>query len=34
LHTYGLAQISDSSYIDRIDRLFAYHQKPVCVTGF
>ena len=34
LHTYGLAQISDSSHIDRIDRLFAYHQKPVCVTGF
>lgn len=34
LHTYGLAQISDPSYVDRIDRLFAYHQKSVCVTGF
>ena len=34
LHTYGLATISDPSYIDRVDRLFAYHQKPVCVTGF
>jgi predicted acetyltransferase len=34
LHTYGLAQISDAGHIDRIDRLFAYHQKPVCVTGF
>jgi predicted acetyltransferase len=34
LHTYGLATISDPTYIDRIDRLFAYAQKPVCVTPF
>ena len=34
LHTYGLATISDPEYIDRIDRLFAYAQKPVCVTPF
>ncbi len=34
LHTYGLATISDHEYIDRIDRLFAYPQKPVCVTPF
>ena len=34
LHTYGLAQISDPAFVDRIDRLFAYSQKPLCVTGF
>ena len=34
LHTYGLATISDPSYIDRIDRLFAYGQRPMCVTPF
>lgn len=34
LHTYGLAKISDESYLDKIDGLFAWHQKPVCVTGF
>ena len=34
LHTYGLAKISDESYLDKITALFAWHQKPVCVTGF
>jgi predicted acetyltransferase len=34
LVTYRLAKISDDSYIDRVDRLFAYHQKPICVSGF
>ncbi len=34
LHTYGLARISDETCLDTIDRLFAWHQKPLCVTGF
>jgi len=34
LHTYGLARISDETYLDAVDRLLAWHQKPVCVTGF
>jgi len=34
LYTYGLAQVSDQTFINRLDRLFAYHQKPVCITGF
>jgi predicted acetyltransferase len=34
LLTYGLAKISDDSFTERVDRIFAYHQKPVCLTGF
>ncbi|MEW5794929.1 MAG: GNAT family N-acetyltransferase [Candidatus Zixiibacteriota bacterium] len=34
LHTYSLARISDLGFIDRIDRLFAYSQRPSCVTAF
>jgi len=34
LHTYGLASISDPKFIDRIDHLFAYKQRPMCVTPF
>jgi predicted acetyltransferase len=34
LHTYGLARISDETYLERLDRLFVYRQKPTCITGF
>lgn len=34
LHTYGLARVSDEAYIERLDALFRYRQKPVCITGF
>lgn len=31
---YGLAEISDSSYLDRLDRVLAVSEKPVCLTHF
>jgi predicted acetyltransferase len=34
LYTYGLAEISDSGYLDVVTRLFAWPEKPVCVTEF
>ncbi len=34
LHTYGLAEISDTAYLDTVDRLFHVHRKPVCTTPF
>jgi predicted acetyltransferase len=34
LHTFGLADLSDSAYIDQIDRLFAVPKKPICLTAF
>jgi predicted acetyltransferase len=34
LVTYGLARISDDALTDRVDNLFAYHQKPICYSGF
>lgn len=34
LHTFGLADISDPAYVDRLDRLFAVPKKPICLTAF
>jgi predicted acetyltransferase len=34
LHRYGLAQLSDASYVDTVGRLFAVEQKPMCTTSF
>jgi predicted acetyltransferase len=34
LHDYGLAEISDTSAIATIDRLFRVEQKPICTTPF
>ncbi len=34
LHLYGLAEISDESYLDTIQRIFAVEQKPICMTAF
>ena len=34
LVTYGLATISDPRHLDKVDRLFAYHERPICYTGF
>ena len=34
LYTYGLADISDSYYIDCVTRLFKSEEKPVCTTEF
>ncbi|MBU7013917.1 MAG: GNAT family N-acetyltransferase [Theionarchaea archaeon] len=34
LCTYGLAEISDSGYVDVVTRLFAWAEKPVCTTEF
>lgn len=30
----GLAQVDDGDSVDRLNRLFAWHQKPICMTGF
>lgn len=34
LHRYGLAGISDASYVETVDRIFAVAQKPMCTTSF
>lgn len=34
LYRLGLASISDSSYVDRINTLFHTGQKPMCLSGF
>jgi predicted acetyltransferase len=34
LYHYGLARISDPSYVRTLGRLFAVEQKPVCTTSF
>jgi predicted acetyltransferase len=34
LYRYGLADVSDESYVKTINRLFAVEQKPMCTTGF
>ncbi len=34
LYQYSLAQISDTSYLDMIDRLFSTNSEPVCLTKF
>jgi predicted acetyltransferase len=34
LYSYGLADISDSTYIDVVDQLFAVKDKPYCTTPF
>jgi len=31
---YGLAHLSDDSFVDAINRIFAVAQKPVCLTSF
>jgi predicted acetyltransferase len=34
LFRYGLAEISDSAYVDRLSRIFAVARKPMCTTSF
>lgn len=34
LYTYGLIDLSDPSYLGRLDRLFAVSENPVCMTSF
>ncbi|MGC9335847.1 MAG: GNAT family N-acetyltransferase [Anaerolineae bacterium] len=34
LHNYGLATLSDPTYVESISRLFAVEQKPMCTTAF
>ncbi len=34
LFQYGLVEISDSAYIDTVNRLFAVARKPMCTTSF
>ncbi|MGD2247533.1 MAG: GNAT family N-acetyltransferase [Candidatus Methanofastidiosia archaeon] len=34
LYTYGLAEISDSQYIDTVTTIFKAKEKPVCTTHF
>jgi predicted acetyltransferase len=34
LHLYGLAEISDTSYLETINRLFLADAKPICLTAF
>lgn len=34
LHRYGLAEVSESSLVERVTRLFATDEKPVCMTHF
>ncbi|MCB9430850.1 MAG: GNAT family N-acetyltransferase [Ardenticatenaceae bacterium] len=34
LYRYGLAEISDLAWVDKVDRLFAVRQKPVCLASF
>lgn len=34
LHTYGLAEISNVSQVEVVDRIFAVREPPVCTTWF
>jgi predicted acetyltransferase len=34
LHNYGRAQISDTAYVDTVNRLFTVEHKPVCMSHF
>ncbi|QVK17914.1 GNAT family N-acetyltransferase [Mycoplasmatota bacterium] len=34
LYDYSLADISDISYLEKINKLFAFSEKPICMTGF
>jgi predicted acetyltransferase len=34
LHNYGRVQISDTAYVDTINRLFTVEHKPVCMSHF
>lgn len=34
LHRYGLAEVSDLDWLDKVDQLFAVRQKPVCLASF
>lgn len=31
---YGLATISDEDYVDKLNRIFAVQQKPICISQF
>lgn len=34
LYQYGLAEISDPAYVDRVTKIFRTKEKPVCMTDF
>jgi predicted acetyltransferase len=34
LYMYGLAEVSDPSYLETLTRIFAVPRKPICMTGF
>lgn len=34
MYDFSLIKISDESYVDTINKLFAVEHKPVCTTGF
>jgi predicted acetyltransferase len=34
LHTFGLVELSDSAYLEQIDKLFSFPERPVCNTAF
>lgn len=34
LYKYGLAKISDPSYVGVVDKIFAVEDKPICTTPF
>jgi hypothetical protein len=34
LWTYGLADMSDSGYVEVVDAIFRTDRKPVCLTQF
>jgi len=34
LWEYGLAEVSDAGYVDRLDRLFWVQRKPVTIEEF
>ena len=34
LYSYGIASISDESYLNTVNKLFLVEEKPFCITGF
>ena len=34
LYLYGLAEISDTGYLETINRLFLADARPICLTAF
>ncbi len=34
LHAFGLAELSDPAYLEQIDKLFSFPERPVCNTAF